>query len=114
VGVPPRSPCPGGRAGRASLDAVCVLEAGFPAVAVLGTDVTEPQAAKIAALGKVVRVAFDPDDAGRRAQRPVLSRLGRKGVMAQVYPLTGADKDVGDRTADEVRRWLTAHPSWAR
>lgn len=68
------------------LDVLQMLEAGHPAVAPLGTALTDAQAKRLARYGSHVRVVFDADAAGRRAAvraaRLLLLQEARVSVVA--------------------------------
>jgi hypothetical protein len=86
-------------------DVLRAAEAGLPAVACLGTELSELNRMKIASLCKRVVVAFDNDDAGQRQGQAVVKRLSEFGVLAERrHPPTGV-KDVADLTPEDVAAW---------
>jgi hypothetical protein len=87
-------------------DVFRAVEAGFPAVALLGTDLSDEQASKLAALGKEVVVALDNNDAGWRAAPVVRGKHHERGVPARLLHPPKDYDDVGDMPAAEVARWL--------
>jgi DNA primase len=91
-------------------DVLRLAEAGFVGVALLGCDASPHQLAKLAALGKEVWVSFDNDDAGRDARGRFFKKLGSSGVHFPVQTFTAPSphKDLGDATAEEIRRSVVA------
>ncbi|QDU20596.1 toprim domain-containing protein [Urbifossiella limnaea] len=89
-------------------DVLRAAEAGVVAVAGFGTDLSVPQALKLAVLNKPVVVAFDNDPAGTRAAASIVTLLRREGVSATVRHPPSGYKDVGEIPAAEVTRWLAA------
>jgi hypothetical protein len=76
-------------------------EGGCHAVSSLGT-LTDPQADKVAALGKQVWLGFTHPREGEFA----CGRLRARGVRVQRFPAPWSDRDIASVTAEEVRRWL--------
>jgi Toprim-like len=87
-------------------DALRVMEAGYPAVASLGADLTEVQADKLAALNKQVLVAFDNDEAGREGAERAVTRLRGKKVWPRTWSPLQEFKDLGDTPWHEVVAWV--------
>jgi DNA primase len=87
-------------------DALRVMEAGYPAVASLGAELTEVQAEKLAGLNKQVLVAFDNDEAGREGAVKAITRLQAKKVWARSWSPLQAFEDLGDTPRQEVRAWV--------
>ena len=87
-------------------DVFRAMEADSPAVALLGTDLSDWQAERLAALDKAIIVALDNDEAGRRASDSVYERLSRHASEVVVLPPPPDFKDVGDMPAETVRKWL--------
>ncbi|WP_162271927.1 toprim domain-containing protein [Gemmata sp. SH-PL17] len=91
-------------------DVLRAAEAGVPAVATFGTDVTVAQEVKLGFLNKSVVVAFDNDEAGHKAAAslvPILSRACRRVVLQ--HPPAGF-KDVGEMSVEAVKAWLGPRP----
>ncbi len=73
------------------MDVVAVTGAGFDcAVASLGTALTANQARMLSALQKPVILAFDSDEAGRRASARAATLLEEAGVDVRVLTMEGA------------------------
>jgi hypothetical protein len=81
-------------------------EAGIAAVACLGTHLSDVQAAKLAALGKPVLIAFDNDDAGRQGAAAAAERLRGLCEGVRACPVPAGFHDVGDMPAEAVARWV--------
>jgi hypothetical protein len=86
-------------------DVLRAEEARVAAVAPFGVDLSSTQVRKLAALRRRVLVAFDTDEAGRRAAPLVVERLRAEGVSARVYHPPHLFKDVGDMPASVTARW---------
>jgi hypothetical protein len=86
-------------------DVLRAEEAKVAAVAPFGVDLSSTQIRKLAAVRRQVLVAFDNDDAGRRAAPLVVERLRAEGVSARVYHPPRLFKDVGDMPAGATARW---------
>lgn len=95
-------------------DVFRALEAGLAAVASLGNDLTKGQAKKLAALGKVVVVAFDNDPPGMQGTRKAEFSLVSHGVRPCVWQPPTKYKDVGDMPAEEVVKWMERFRQQAR
>jgi hypothetical protein len=82
-------------------------EAGFLALALLGTDISAEQCRKVKALRKFVFPALDNDKAGRDGMHRVEDRL--RAVMSGVNPLFVPQpyKDIGDMPSEKVVQWLS-------
>jgi hypothetical protein len=80
-------------------------EAGYLAIALLGTDVCGKQAKKLAALGKTLFLVFDNDEPGRqgmfRAEDALQSAAAPRGGRLHV-----PKKDLGDMTKEEAVHFL--------
>ncbi len=89
-------------------DVLRATEAGVPAVAAFGVEVSVAQVRKLASLNKEVVVAFDNDEAGRSAAVSAVTLLRREGVQAVIrHPPSGV-KDVGEMAAGDVAGWFTS------
>jgi hypothetical protein len=87
-------------------DVLRAAEAGVPAVACFGTDLSVAQTRKLAALRRYVLVAFDNDEAGRRTAAVLAPVLRREGLRAGVRHPPDGFKDIGEMGADDVKLWL--------
>jgi hypothetical protein len=92
-------------------DVFRAMEAGVPAVALLGWDMSDWQAERLAALNKSILVALDNDEAGIRASESVYERISRHTSAVEVSPPVSPFKDVGEMPVEEVRKWLQL--SWS-
>lgn len=73
------------------MDVIAVHAAGMPnAVATLGTAITAEQARIMARYTKEVVIAYDMDDAGRRAAEKAIHLLDGVGVRTKILKLNGA------------------------
>ena len=73
------------------MDVISMHQAGFSsAVATLGTAVTGEQARLIDKYAKRVVLAYDSDEAGKRAMNKAAALLGEAGIEAQVLKLDDA------------------------
>lgn len=92
------------------LDVISLYQAGFPeAVATLGTALTSDQSRLMARYAKEVVIAYDMDEAGRRATQRASDLLAAAGLKVRVLRLDGAkDPDEYLRThgADRLRAQL--------
>jgi hypothetical protein len=83
-------------------------EAGIPAVACLGNDLTDSQAIKLGLLRRNVVVAFDNDDAGRqgatRAMVALRPHCWARRVRAVQIP--EGHKDLAEMSAEAVAEWF--------
>ena len=86
-------------------DAVRVHAAGFPVVALLGSQVTEAQADLLRKFKSVVYL-FDGDDAGRGAAKKILEREDLPEGIRVDLP---EGKDPWDLGAEEIRRRVGVH-----
>lgn len=82
-------------------------EAGFLAVALLGTDATAQQAKKLAALRKLVILALDNDKAGREAMVRVYGDLLGKVRGPCCLYVPSPYKDLGEMPHDVAAGWLS-------
>jgi DNA primase len=87
-------------------DLLRVVEAGYPVVASFSANLTAEQAVKLKAMRKKVLVCYDNDNAGRRGGALAVSLLAKNRVDAELRPPPPEYHDVGDMTADAIRRWL--------
>jgi hypothetical protein len=87
-------------------DVLRAAEAGIPAVAAFGTDISAAQTKKLVALDKKVVVAFDNDDAGSKAGTATAELLRREGLSVEVRHPPAVFKDVGEMAARDVADWL--------
>jgi DNA primase len=73
------------------MDAIAVHQAGFDnAVAALGTALTDEQARLIAQYAPEAVIAYDADEAGRRATERATRLLSKAGVRVRVLSMKGA------------------------
>jgi hypothetical protein len=88
------------------LDAVRLYQAGVPAVASFGAEVSNKQIELLARHCSEVYVALDNDEPGRKAQERVLFQL-RKRTGAVPWHYAGKIKDPGDYGTDQeiVEAW---------
>jgi hypothetical protein len=82
------------------------VEAGFPAVALLGTDMADGQVEKLAKLNKKVVIAFDNDKAGKENSPKIHARLATRGIEVEVLHPPQAFKDMGEMPTKDVIAWL--------
>lgn len=89
-------------------DVFRLAEAGQPAVAILGSDLSTEQARKLAQLcpRRRILIALDNDEAGIRGAKNAAGKLGDRGVHCLKLNGQGAFKDIGELPADEVKRWV--------
>lgn len=89
------------------MDVIAVHAAGIPsAVATLGTAITGEQAHIMARYTKEVVIAYDMDDAGRRAAEKAIALLDGVGVRTKILKLDGAkdpDEFIRKKGADAFR-----------
>jgi hypothetical protein len=90
-------------------DVFRAAEAGYPAVAAMGSDLSKTQAEKLVRLGKRVVIAFDNDPGGQRGASEAFDRLADAGARVRVKSPPVPYTDVGEMPAQEVVRWLEAH-----
>jgi 5S rRNA maturation endonuclease (ribonuclease M5) len=83
-----------------------LTEAGHIAVAVLGSDVTDDQLAKLQSLRKTILVAFDNDKAGRSGWDHLQSKLASCRTASNFVRFTIPEecKDLGDISARQLRK----------
>ncbi len=73
------------------MDVIALHQAGFDcAVASLGTALTDEQARIIARYTKRVIIAYDSDDAGKKAAKRVNMILAKVGIEAKILNISGA------------------------
>jgi hypothetical protein len=92
-------------------DVFRALETGIPAVALLGTDLSDWQAQRLAALEKTILISLDNDEAGLRASESVHKRLSCHTSCVEVFSPASPFKDVGEMPVEEVKRWLQPYQS---
>lgn len=88
-------------------DALKVYQAGFNAVAVLGSFMSETQACKIKdalPLGKKVIIMMDGDEAGEKATEQILTILSDKVYAAKRILPSG--KDPGEMTESQIKEMV--------
>ncbi len=89
------------------MDVIAVHAAGLPcAVATLGTAITSDQARIMARYTKEVVIAYDMDDAGRRAAEKAIALLDSVGIRSKILKLNGAkdpDEFIRKNGADAFR-----------
>lgn len=93
-----------------SVDALALWDAGIPAVALLGSRISDHQVHLIHKLGCVELVVMtDRDDAGRKAAERVQEAMSGVIVSVGVYRSAWEGKDPADLTINQRRRmWKTA------
>jgi hypothetical protein len=84
-------------------------EANIPAVACLGSDLSETQAKKLVGLRREVLIAFDNDQAGRDGGGDARKLLLKFGGLVRVLTVPAGHKDLAEMTADEVASWFRAN-----
>jgi len=84
------------------LDAVWLWQCGIPAVALLGAQVSRAQAALLSGRTRVVVLALDHDDAGRRGTEQALRLLGKR-VKVRIASLSNGRKDVQECNCIELK-----------
>jgi Toprim-like len=87
-------------------DVFRAMEAGVPAVAAFGSDLSSTQANKLAALNKRIVVALDNDKAGREGTKRAQNLLNQRRVIAGVCQPPAGFHDVGDMPAEAVVAWM--------
>lgn len=86
-------------------DYAALVDKGFPALAVMHSSLTEPQATLLKNIRKTVYVMFDNDKAGFEGRRQVQKMLGNHlAVMKVKYP--EGVKDPAELTAPEVVKMI--------
>jgi DNA primase len=95
-------------------DCMRLWQAGYPrTVALMGTSLSDAQAARILAMagpaGRVL-LAFDEDDAGRKAREAALARFSRAAYV-RVLELGGDGLDPGAIPAAELRSLIEGGPA---
>ena len=88
-------------------DVLRATEAKLPAVACVGTDLSDVQIRKFAALSREVVVAFDNDAAGRSAAKSIVTLLQRRGIKRVIQHPRVDFKDVGEMAASDITAWLS-------
>jgi hypothetical protein len=84
-----------------------VEEAGYSAVALLGTDLSAQQLRKLQDLGRSVFAPLDNDKAGRLALARVCSCVGGKMPVARPLFVPPPYKDPGEMPTDKLVSWLS-------
>jgi hypothetical protein len=94
-----------------SPDVFRLAEAGYIGVAILGSDATEKQLRKLAALGKEVWIAFDNDDAGLAARERFWDKKLRSGIRfsTESFTVPNPYKDLGEMPPAEIKRAVESH-----
>lgn len=88
------------------IDVLRLVQAGFDALATLGTSISDRQVSKLAVLERTVVLFFDGDGPGDKARNKVAAKLAPLGVdVRKVRPESG--KDAGDYSDDELKAILT-------
>jgi 5S rRNA maturation endonuclease (ribonuclease M5) len=87
-------------------DVLRLADAGYVAVALLGSDASDDQLKKLAALGREVWIALDNDEAGEAARVRLDTRLLRPefGFRRESFWAPAPFKDVGETPVDVLRR----------
>lgn len=86
-----------------SIDAMWLWQNGYrPALAVLGSSLSDEQSRIIAKLGKSVVLCFDNDDAGRKVSREAFKKLHNMGMIVHNIKLPYNKKDVQDCSNNEL------------
>ncbi len=93
-----------------NIDVVMMHQAGFDsAVASLGTSLTPEQARLISRYTNEVIIAYDNDEAGRKASKRAISLLEKLDLKVRVLSLTGAkdpDEYIKEKGVDAFRNLL--------
>ncbi len=88
------------------MDCIACWDAGIPAVALLGSRLSDVQYALLQKLGSTFMVAMtDRDAAGRDAARSLGERFGKRMMVAQYHP-SWVGKDPADLTIPQRREML--------
>jgi len=87
-----------------SLDAIRVFQAGFPALAVYGSSVSEHQVRLLHRLGITKAICFfDSDNAGRKAEGDARNRIRRIELEVVQWPRKWEGRDPGGLTLPAIR-----------
>jgi hypothetical protein len=89
-------------------DVLRASEAGYTAVAVFGTELSDRQSILLEPVKARIAIAFDNDEAGRAAAVEARARLGRGHARVPIWHPPDPYKDLGDMPADEAARHLRA------
>jgi DNA primase len=86
-------------------DCMKVTQAGYPAVALMGSDISEPQADLLCTHFDRLVLFFDGDAAGRQGTDKALVAIGRRARYVRAVLLSdGSQPD--QLSADEIRQLL--------
>lgn len=96
------------------MDVISVVQAGFDnVVATLGTALTPEQARLIAQYTQLAVIAYDTDEAGKKATKRAVQLLAQAGVKTKVLVVTGAkDPDEFIKKHGPQRFKLLVEGSW--
>ena len=93
-------------------DVLRATEAGVPAVACFGTELSDTQEFLFQILSRTVIISMDNDDAGREAAKKIADQLKRSSPKLLHPP--ARFKDVGEMAARDFVEWLDPHPeTWS-
>jgi hypothetical protein len=87
-------------------DAVAVAQAGFPAVASMGSNLTVEQSELLMQLGKQVAIVYDSDNAGRRGSESACLLLSKLKVPCRPFALPDGVKDPAAVSRRDLATWL--------
>jgi hypothetical protein len=87
-------------------DVLRATEAGVPAVACFGTELSVPQQMLFDFMKKKVVIAMDNDDAGREAAKCIADQLKWGWPLLVMHP-PSCFKDVGEMAATDITAWLS-------
>ena len=88
------------------IDALSLLQAGYPAVASFGVDFSVQQAKLLAQIGKPVVVAFDNDVKGRTGSARAFHELSKTRCAAFEVTIPKPFKDPAEIPRDQLQTWL--------
>lgn len=89
------------------LDTIWVDQCGFPAVGLLGADLSQEQEQLLTKNFLSPILAFDADPAGQHATRDVSKRLNRRGIRVRCVTLPPGRKDIQECTAEETAKAIS-------
>jgi DNA primase len=85
-------------------DALRCIDAGHPAVACFGLDLTRTQRDKLIGLGKHIILGFDNDADGKRGARRIIEEMCLRDVSSLTVP--EPYKDLGEMPTREVKELI--------
>jgi hypothetical protein len=90
-------------------DVFSLIAAGYLAVAALGSELSDLQVEKLAALQKEVIISFDNDPAGKKGSAAASKALRARGVPERTWFPPSGFHDLGDMPVSEVIRWVNEY-----